>query len=109
MSRTLFSFAHNSCYRNHQRYTLCGAHYAEGHAGRWQDCPHCRELFETEMYVYYGTNEYNFEKLAKPPKYDPTRCAGCKGMGLPGKWKDREDMKDSTTWVRQMREQEWSR
>jgi len=30
------------------------------------------------MYVYYGTNEYNFEKLENPPKYKPTRCAKCK-------------------------------
>ena len=29
------------------------------------------------MYVYYGTNEYNFEKLANPPSYEPTHCAGC--------------------------------
>lgn len=74
----LFSFAHNSCYRNHRRYTLCGGHYAEEHAGRWQDCQECRELFETELYVYYGTNEYNFEKLSNPPKYEPTRCEECK-------------------------------
>ncbi|MFM7448366.1 MAG: hypothetical protein ACKO24_07200, partial [Leptolyngbyaceae cyanobacterium] len=73
----LFSFAHNSCYRNHRRYTLCGNHYAEGHEGQWQDCQQCRKMFETEMYVYYGTNEYNFEKLANPPKYEPTHCQGC--------------------------------
>jgi hypothetical protein len=73
----LFSFAHNSCDRNHRRYTLCGAHYAEEHSGRWQDCQECRDGFETEMYVYFGTNEYNFEKLVNPPKYDPTRCAEC--------------------------------
>jgi hypothetical protein len=29
------------------------------------------------MYVWYGTNEYNFEKLENPPDYEPTRCAGC--------------------------------
>ncbi|BAU15695.1 hypothetical protein LEP3755_62600 (plasmid) [Leptolyngbya sp. NIES-3755] len=74
----LFSFAHNSCSRNHRRYTLCGGHYAEKHPGRWQECQQCRELFETEMYVYSGTNEYNFEKLANPPKYEPTHCTGCK-------------------------------
>ncbi len=31
-----------------------------------------RESFETEMYVYYGTNEYNFEVLENPPEYEPT-------------------------------------
>jgi len=73
----LFSYAHNSCHRNHRRYTLCGYHYAEGHPGHWKDCPQCREEFETEMYVYYGTNEYNFEKLDNPPDYEPTKCANC--------------------------------
>jgi hypothetical protein len=29
------------------------------------------------MYVYYGTNEYNFEKLTKVPTYEPTLCATC--------------------------------
>jgi hypothetical protein len=74
----LFSYARNSCHRNHSRYTLCGHHYTEGHPGKWQECPTCRESFETEMYVYFGTNEYNFEKLANPPAYKPTKCARCK-------------------------------
>ena len=26
------------------------------------------------MYVWYGTNEYNFEKLDNPPAYEPTKC-----------------------------------
>lgn len=73
----LFSFARNSCHRNHQRYTLCGAHYVEGHEGRWKTCATCREDFETEMYVYFGTNEYNFEKLENPPTFEPSRCDGC--------------------------------
>lgn len=73
----LFSYARNSCYRNHRRFTLCGGHFEEGHEGTWQDCPKCRQGFETEMYVYYGTNEYNFEKLPNPPAYEPTHCAKC--------------------------------
>jgi hypothetical protein len=76
-SYVLFSYARNSCSRNHLRYTLCGFHFNEGHSGSWQDCKECREDIETEMYVYYGTNEYNFEKLADPPAFEPTRCAGC--------------------------------
>ena len=72
-----FSYARNSCYRNHRRYTLCGYHYTEGHPGDWKACSKCRDDFETEMYVYYGTNEYNFEKLENPPDYEPTRCAKC--------------------------------
>jgi hypothetical protein len=29
------------------------------------------------MYVWYATNEYNFEKLENPPDYEPTRCSQC--------------------------------
>jgi hypothetical protein len=72
-----FSSARNSCYRNHDRYTLCSVHHQEGHKGRWQDCAKCRKSVPTEMYVYYGTNEYNFEKLSNPPAYEPTHCRQC--------------------------------
>lgn len=74
----LFSYANNSCSRNHRRYTLCGMHHEEGHTGRWQDCKICRNGVETEMYVWFGTNEYNFEKLANPPVFKPTKCSKCK-------------------------------
>jgi len=73
----LFSYARNSCHRNHNRYTLCSYHFNEGHAGKWQDCEECRQSFETEMYVYFGINEYNFQKLPNPPAFEPTHCAHC--------------------------------
>ena len=73
----LFSYARNSCHRNHSRYTLCAYHHNEGHAGDWKDCGGCRNAFETEMYVWYGTNESNFEKLKNPPSYEPTKCSKC--------------------------------
>ena len=73
----LFSYARNSCHRNHRRFTLCGYHSAESHPGHWKECPACREAFETEIYVYYGTNEYNFGKLENPPAYEPRRCSKC--------------------------------
>ena len=73
-----FSYARNSCHRNHWRFTLCGFHHNEEHPGQWKDCPECREeISETEMYVWYGTNEYNFEKLSNPPSYAPTKCSKC--------------------------------
>lgn len=72
-----FSYRRNSCYRNHDRYTCCAYHHHEGHKGNWKDCKICRNDFETEMYVYYATNEYNFEKLENPPKFKPTKCAEC--------------------------------
>lgn len=74
----LFSYARNSCHRNHSRYTLCSYHYNEEHEGDWQECEECKEGFETEMYVWNGTNEHNFVKLKEVPKYKPTRCAECK-------------------------------
>lgn len=73
----LFSYARNSCHRNHRRYTLCAYHFNEGHDGHWRSCSKCRESFETEMYVWYGTNEYNFEVLENPPEYEPTHCHRC--------------------------------
>ena len=30
------------------------------------------------MYVWFGTNEYNFVKLENPPEYKPTKCAKCR-------------------------------
>jgi hypothetical protein len=75
----LFSYARNSCYCNHSRYTLCAYHFNEGHSGDWQTCAKCRADFEDdlEMYVYYGTNEYNFEQLKNPPQFKPTYCSKC--------------------------------
>jgi len=74
----LFSYARNSCDHNHTRYTLCSYHNNESHSGEWKTCGSCREEFETEMYVWYGTNEYNFQKLENPPAYEATLCASCK-------------------------------
>lgn len=81
----MFSYARNSCSRNHSRFTLCGFHHAEGHEGSWKTCSHCQEGFETELYVYYGTNEYNFEKLENPPSYKPTHCSRCRAIISLGK------------------------
>lgn len=73
----LFSYARNSCSRNHRHYSLCAYHHAEKHGGDWKSCPICRDSFQTEMYVWHGTNEYNFEKLPNPPSYEPTKCSRC--------------------------------
>ncbi|MEK9130443.1 MAG: hypothetical protein AAB526_03575 [Patescibacteria group bacterium] len=73
----MFSYDRNSCYRNHDRYTICSYHNHEGHSGDWKICKKCRDDFETENYVDMATNEYNFEKLENPPKYEPTKCIKC--------------------------------
>ncbi len=76
----LFSYARNSCARNHDRYTVCSMHHNEGHeAADWKTCPECREYYaELEMFVWAATNEYNFTKLENPPKFEPTLCSKCK-------------------------------
>ena len=82
----LFSYGRNSCMRNHRRFTLCGQHFSDGHAGDWKTCNRCREdlSHELEMYVWYGTNEYNYETLSDPPAFKPTFCAKCrKRINLP--------------------------
>jgi hypothetical protein len=73
----MFSYARNSCHRNHRRYTLCGSHFIEGHEGDWKTCPTCRSDSEPEMIAWYGTNEYNFEKMPDPPPFKPTKCSRC--------------------------------
>jgi len=73
----MFSYARNSCHRNHRHYTLCAYHDNEEHNGDWKECDKCRHGFPTEIYVWYGTNEYNFEKLRNPPTYEPTQCSEC--------------------------------
>ena len=72
-----FSYAANSCHRNHKRYTLCAYHHNEGHSGDWRTCQECKDDFETEDYVYYATNDFNFKKLENPPEFEPTRCIKC--------------------------------
>ena len=74
----MFSYSRNICSRNHRRFTLCGSHHAEEHKGDWKTCKKCRDNFEPEMYAWYGTNEYNFEKLPNPPAFEPTYCSKCK-------------------------------
>jgi hypothetical protein len=67
----------SSCLVKHSRFTLCGAHHSEEHGGDWKSCEVCPETWPLEMYVWYGTNKWNFEKLENPPSYEPTHCGGC--------------------------------
>lgn len=72
-----FSYARNSCFRNHANQTLCAFHHHNAHAGGWKECSKCRAEFEPEMYAWYATNPFNFEKLKDPPPFGPTLCDGC--------------------------------
>ena len=73
----VFSYARNSCWRNHDRYTVCAYHHHEEHGDEWLTCKKCATGFDTEDYVDMATNEYNFVKLPNPPSFDPTICADC--------------------------------
>ncbi len=66
-----------SCCEKHVRYTLCAFHHNEGHEGGWKECKKCRESFETEIYVAFGTGNHNWEVLENPPRFEPTYCDGC--------------------------------
>lgn len=71
-----FSYATNSCSRNHERYTICATHSREGHSGKWQECKSCKDEYPIENYVDFATNDFNFEKLKNPPKVT-IKCANC--------------------------------
>jgi hypothetical protein len=73
----LFSYDTNSCYRNHDRYTLCATHHREDHPGTWQKCQKCKDEYPIENYVDFGTSDFNFEKLKNPPKVT-IKCANCR-------------------------------
>lgn len=73
----MFSYSRDSCSRNHDRYTVCGYHFNEGHSGHWKVCKKCREDFEPELYADAATNAYNFEPLDNVPDFEPTHCARC--------------------------------
>jgi len=55
----MFSFARNSCARNHDRYTLCGYHYHEGHQGDWE--------YDTALELCRGKDDYQIiiDKLSR--------------------------------------------
>lgn len=106
----MFSYAKNSCYRNHHRFTLCNHHFTEGHSGKWQNCTECKKNFKdrTEMYVWYATNNYNYEKLDIPKikikcqnctfeSYEVEDFAGSLSEGKETKWycKNEECLKNS--------------
>ncbi|MBF0544780.1 MAG: DUF2281 domain-containing protein [Candidatus Riflebacteria bacterium] len=47
-----------------------------------------------------------FGEIYPPKKGKKKSVLDCKCIGM---WKDREDMKDSSSWVRKLREKEWKR
>lgn len=76
------SFSRVSCYRNHDRYTLCAHHKNEGHAADidWPNCFECRSDYDcVETYVGYGTSNCNFaeDHLDAVPTFEYSYCCRC--------------------------------
>lgn len=46
-------------------------------------------------------------KYEKPPSPQSSKLKSSDHQSYFGMWKDREDMKDSTAWVRKIRQTEW--
>ena len=36
-----------------------------------------KKNMKPEIYIWHGTNEFNFEKLKEIPKFEPTKCLKC--------------------------------
>ena len=56
--------------------TFCLTHYYSKHKGKWQECKQCKDEYSIENYVYFATNDFNFEKLPNAPKIT-IRCVNC--------------------------------
>ncbi|KAG8698388.1 hypothetical protein FRC08_005964, partial [Ceratobasidium sp. 394] len=75
-----FTFARNSCARNHDRYTRCCYHFNEGHGGDAITCKKCDNDHEGETSTWYLTSSFNFLEdieRANPPSFAPTMCCKC--------------------------------
>ena len=72
----LHSFLENSCYRNHNRYTMCATHYEAKHTGDWKTCRQCKDNHHTLQYEETTTNKHNFEKLTIENKQE-MHCRNC--------------------------------
>ena len=56
---------------------------------------------EAADFITFLHERYSRSGLSEPDDRDLT------DLGFVGMWRDREDMRDSTAWVRSLREREW--
>lgn len=56
---------------------------------------------EAAEFIAFLRQRYARSDSAEPNGQD------LKDLGFVGMWRDREDMRDSTAWVRRLREREW--
>lgn len=65
------------CERSHSRYTVCGYHHGQGHAGPWANCEVCKSDFEPQLYEYYASNRCNSGQRPYDSKLHHPRCNDC--------------------------------
>lgn len=72
------SFSKISCWRNHERFTICGRHYRDEHIGKWQTCKQCRLNNKNDIFAYidFSKNEFNFEPNKQLDRIS-IQCSGC--------------------------------
>ena len=88
-SYKMFSYARNSCDRNHGKYTMCSFHHTNmddpPHSGDpyKEECAQCKYMHGDSDDIYVGnlTSNHNFqediEKVERAPAFDPTKCMKC--------------------------------
>jgi hypothetical protein len=50
------------CQYQHERFSLCHSHFAEGHEGPWKTCQVCRTFWTPAQYKEYAENPINTPK-----------------------------------------------
>lgn len=85
----MFSYSRDFCERSHSRYTACGRHMDEEHAGDWRECEQCNEPEEGAR-PYKSTNGFCatpcLEKFIPQGSMITFGCSatGCKNRMIPG-------------------------
>jgi len=87
----MFSYSRDFCKRSHSRYTSCGFHHNNRHAGDWRECTKCDDELPQDtsgVRSWYSTNGFNvtpaLERCLTQGSYLTKPCSGCKGRIMPG-------------------------
>ena len=89
------SYSQDFCKRSHSRYTCCGYHGDEGHAGDWRECVHseCQRMRDVgegtaAARSWHSTNGFNLtpalESSLPQGSLITKPCSECKGRITPG-------------------------
>jgi hypothetical protein len=50
------------CQEEHERFSLCYAHYQDQHGGPWERCQKCRDVWSPRYYKLYAENPINWPR-----------------------------------------------